>query len=106
MARSGRNSATLGGIAEDRSGGQVPEQRDAGEHAPALAEHEHRVEGVEAGAAVGFVDQQAGPAGLAGGRPQVGQRAVVAVERLAGGFEGLEARERAAGGLAQEHLLV
>ena len=53
-----------------------------------------------------LVDQQAGPAGLAGRRPQVGQRALVAVERLARGLERLEARQRAAGGLAQEHLLV
>ena len=41
-----------------------------------------------------------------GGRPQVGQRVLVAVERLAGGLERLEARQRAARGLAQEHLLV
>ena len=86
--------------------GRWPSSGDAGEHAPALAEHEHRVERVEARAAVLLADQQAGPAGLVGGRPQVGQRARVAVERLARGLERLEARERAAGGLAQEHLLV
>ena len=44
-------------LAQDRGGGQVPQKGDAGEHAPALAEHEHRVEGVEAGAAVCLVDQ-------------------------------------------------
>src|SRR5438270_8048542 len=51
-------------------------------------------------------DQQARPAGLARGRPEVGKRALVAVERLARGFDRLEARERATRGLAQEHLLV
>jgi hypothetical protein len=55
---------------------------------------------------MGLVDQQSRPARLAGGGPQVGQRAAVAVKRLASGLERLYARERAAGGLAQEHLLV
>jgi hypothetical protein len=64
----------------------VPQQRDAREHASALAEHEHRVEGVQPGAAVGLVYQQARPAGLFGHRPQVGQRALVLVERLTGGL--------------------
>jgi len=51
-------------------------------------------------------DEQSGPAGLLGRRPQVGQCVLVAVERLAGGLERLEARERAARGLPQEDLLV
>jgi hypothetical protein len=84
----------------------VPEQADGGEHAAALAEHEHRVERVQAGAAVVLGDQQAGPAGLPGRRPQVRCGALVAVERLAGGLQRLEARQRAARRLAQEHLLV
>ena len=83
----------------------MAEQWDRGDHAPALAEHEHRVEGVEPGAAVGVVDQQPRPAGLAGHRPQLGELGV-AVERLARGFERLHARERAARGLAEEFLLV
>ena len=86
--------------------GKVAEQGDAGEHASALAEHEHRVERVQSGTAVGFVDQQPRPAGLAGGRPQVRQRVLVAVQRRTRGLERLEARQRAACGLAQEHLLV
>ncbi len=45
------------------------------------------------------------PASLAVGH-RSGIALVVAVERLAGGLERLEARERAARGLAQEHLLV
>src|SRR5665213_2461385 len=72
-----QGSQVLGGVrrvAEDRRRGQVAEQRYAGEHAAALAEHEHRVEGVEAGAAGGLVDQETGPAGFPGGRPEVGQR--------------------------------
>ncbi len=84
----------------------MPEQPDRRDHATALAEHEHRVERVEPGAAVLLVDQQAGPAGLLGSRPQVGDRVGLAVERLAHGLEGLEARQRSARGLAQEHLLV
>ena len=102
----GHELGRVRGVAEDRRGGEVPEERHVGEHAPALAEHEHRVERIQPGAALGFVDQQAGPAGLAGGGPQVGKRVLVAVERLAGGCDGLEARERAAGRLTQEHLLV
>ena len=63
-----------------------------------------RVERAEAGAAVLLGDQQARPAGLDRGRPQVGQLA--AVERLARRLDGLDARERAARGLLQELLLV
>ena len=84
----------------------MPEQRDAREYAAALAEHEHRVERVQPGAAVLLVDQQARPTGLARGRPQVRQGALVAVQRLPRGLQRLEPRQRAAGGLAQEHLLV
>ena len=45
------------------------------------------------------------PASLAVGH-RSGSALCVAVERLARGLERLEARQRAAGGLAQEHLLV
>ena len=93
-------------VVEDGRRGQVTEQRHAGEHAAALAEHEHRVECVKPGAAMRLVDQESGPAGLAGGRPEVGQRVCVAVERVAGRLERLEARQRATGGLAQEDLLI
>ncbi len=95
-----------GRVGEDRRRGQVSEQGHARQHAPALAEHEHRVERVEPGAAVGFVDQQSRPARLAGCGPQVRQRAVIAVECFARGLEGLRPRKRSARGLAQELLLV
>ena len=105
LGEGGQELGGVRGVVEDRGRGQVAEQRHAGEHAAALAEHEHRVEGVQAGAAGGLVDQEAGPAGLARGRPEVGQGRV-AVERLARGLDRLEARQRAARGLAQEDLLV
>src|SRR5262249_44711834 len=47
---------------------------------------------------------EAGPARLAGRGPQVGQLA--ALERAAGRLDGVRTRQRAAGGLAQELLLV
>ena len=84
----------------------MAQQLDARENAAALAQHEHRVEHVQSGALVLLVDQQSRPAGLARHRPQVGQGALVAVEGLARGLERLEARQRAARGLAQEYLLV
>src|SRR6185437_306146 len=49
-------------------------------------------------------DEQAGPARLARGGPQVGQLA--AVERVAGGRDRVEAAERAARGLQEKDLLV
>ena len=52
-----------------------------------------------------LVDQQPGPPGLDRHRPQVGQRVGV-LERVASRLDRLVARERAAGGLAQELLLV
>ena len=102
----GEHRRALAGVVEDRARGKVPEQVDRRQHPPALAHHQHRVEGVEARSAVGLVDQQPRPAGLDRRRPQVRQRRLLAVERLAGRFEGLEARQRPAGGLAQEFLLV
>lgn len=84
----------------------MAEDRHAGDHAAALAEDEHRVEGIEARPAMLIADQKAGPTGLAGGRPQVGQSLIIAVERLAGGLQRLETREGATGSLTQEHLLV
>ena len=71
---------------------------------PSSANTSMRVHRAEAGAAALLGDQQPGPAGLDRGRPQVGQLA--AVERLAGGLDGLEARQRAARGLLEELLLV
>jgi len=52
-----------------------------------------------------LVDQQSGPPRLDRGRPQVRQRIRV-LERVPRGFDRLESPEGAAGGLAQEHLLV
>ena len=52
-----------------------------------------------------LADQQPGPAGLDGGRPQVGQRGRV-LERLAGGLDRLEARQGATRRLAEQNLLV
>jgi len=83
----------------------VAEQRDRGEHTPALPEHEHCVEHVKPCAAVGLVDQEARPARLRRGRPQIDGRAA-AVERLSRFLQRLEPRQRAAGCLAQQHLLV
>ena len=82
----------------------MPEQRRAREHAAALLRHEHRVERLQAGAAVVLGHQQAGPAGLDRRRPQVGERA--AVSRLAGGLDRLVPSQSAARGVAQELLLV
>ena len=61
----------------------MAEQCYAGQYAATLAEHQYRVEGVQAGAAGGLADQQAGPAGLLCGRPQIGEGRV-AVEGLDG----------------------
>ena len=89
---------------EDRGGRQRAEQGDRREDAPALLGHEHRLEHPEARAAALLGDEQPGPAGLAGRRPQVGQ--VAALQRAVRGLDGLEPREGAAGGLAEELLLV
>ena len=93
-----------GGV-EDRGGRQQPQDRDRGQHPAALLGHQHRIEAAQAGAAALLRDQHAGPAGLDGHRPQVGQRGGV-LERSARGLDGLDARQRPAGGLAQQHLLV
>ncbi len=104
LARGHRLERVVFGGVQQRTGGQQPEQRRAGEHAPALLCDQHRVEGAEAGAAVLLGHEQARPAGLDHGRPQVGQRS--ALERVARGLDRLDARQRAARGLAQELLLV
>jgi hypothetical protein len=94
----------VAGRLQQRAGGQQSEQRHRCEHAAALLRHEHRVERAEARAPVLLVDQQPRPAGLDRGRPEV--RQLAASECLARGLDGLDTRQRAACGLAQELLLV
>jgi len=98
-----RQLVGAGGVEQER-GRQVAEQRHAGEHPSRFAQYQHRVEDVQAGAAVTIVDQQSGPARLDRRGPQVGQ--LTAVERRAGRLHRLGARERAPRGLAQEDLFV
>jgi hypothetical protein len=83
----------------------MPQQSDTGEHASALAHDEHGVKRIQSSSAVRLIDQKPRPAGLTGGRPQVGQLAL-AIERIARLLQSLEAGKRPAGGLAQEYLLV
>ena len=93
----------LGGV-ENGRGRHVAEQADAGQAAAGLGHHQHGVERAEPGAAAGLGDDQARPAGLAAHVPEV--EALALVQRVAGGLDGGVARERAAGGLAEELLLV
>ncbi len=105
LAGGDRLEALVAGGVEQRRRRQDPEQRHAREDAAALLGHEHRVEGVQAGAAVVLGDQQSRPARLDGERPEVG-RAGGVLEGGAGGGHRSRARERAARGLAQQFLLV
>jgi hypothetical protein len=102
----GRDGAQrrVAGRLQQRARGQQAEERHAGQHAPALLQDQHRVEGAEPGAAVLLVDEQAGPSGLDGRRPQV--RQLAALERRARRLHRVHARQRAARRLAQELLLV
>ena len=103
-ARPGRPAARRRRRVQQRGGRHVAQQGHRGQHPAALGGHQHRVQRAQPGAALLLGDHQAGPAGLARGVPQV--EALAAVQRLAGRLQRLVARERAAGGLAQQLLLV
>ncbi len=100
-----RLDPVVAGLVEHVGRQHVPQDRHAGQDASALLQDEHRLEGPEPGTAALLADHQAGPAGLDGRRPQVGQRARI-LQRLARRLHGLDPGQRVARGLAQQLLLV